>query len=288
MSEEKGDALMAEAEKKLAKFSLFASNEEKADKARERFLQAATHFKACNNWLKAAQAYERAADMSTKNKSELEMAEDYQNAAMAYNKANNPRGQELLGQVVDMYDKNGKYTQAAKFCVVCAELGGPESLKWYERAVKYYKNDGARATAQELVGKTAELYVKAGQYEEGRKVYEQMAKDMLDDRLGRGGARKIFFMSLLCHLASITPTNLSEGVAVLSEKFNEFTELDTQFNEFTREHILIRELIAAIEEQSIDKYSEAVDEYDQICPLDDTKTKMLLRGKQLLRNADIR
>ena len=54
MSDEKAEQLMKEAEKQANKFAPFTSSEEKYEKAREKYLQAATMYKASSNFAGAA------------------------------------------------------------------------------------------------------------------------------------------------------------------------------------------------------------------------------------------
>ena len=213
---------------------------------------------------------------------------DMFDAGRALQKIKDPRSEELFSKCVEIFDKNGKYSQAAKTCVAIADEGGENALEWYQRAMKYYKSEGSRATAQELNLKVANMYIKKGELGEAKQIFDRAGREALDDRLTRGSARKYFFMSLLCYIGMLSPTNVAEGTAALQERFEEYQELDTQFTGHTREHMLIAQIIAALEESSIDAYSEAMDEYDTICPLDETKTKLLLRGKQVLRQSDIR
>jgi alpha-soluble NSF attachment protein len=288
MTDTKAQALMDEADKELNKFAPFTSKDEKRDKARDKYLQAATMYKAGNDFANVARAYLKAAEMSEKLKQDMDVADDTLNAALALQKVKDPAAESNFAKAVEIYDKNGKYSQAAKTCVSIAELGGEHSMDWFNRAVKYYKSEGSKATAQEIVLKMAVFHIKNGELNQARSIYEKAGRDALDDRLTRGGARKHFFMALLCLVGMISPTNIAEGVAMLEEKFHEFTEMDTQFDQYTREHMLITQLIAALENTDIDAYSEAMDEFDRICPLDDIKTKLLLRGKQALRQSDVR
>jgi alpha-soluble NSF attachment protein len=289
MAEAKADVLMDEGEKRLTKFAPFTSSDEKAEKARDKFLQAATQYKAAGNFLRAATAYQRASDMAQQTNCESDFISDCEEAAKCFKKANDSRSTDLFMRVVDMFDKNQKYSQAAKYCVQIAEtMTGPEAVSWLNKAQKYYRNDRSTVTANEVVLKMAELHVRSGDYDEARSVYEKLAREALDDRLQRGGARKLFFNALLCQIAEMNGSNISEGVNELQERFQEYQDLDTQFSDLTREHMLIHALIDAIENQDIDKYDDALHDYDTICPLNDKQMKMLLRGKQALRSSDIR
>ncbi|KPI90125.1 hypothetical protein ABL78_0770 [Leptomonas seymouri] len=283
--EERGDALMAEGEKQLKKRSWFSSNDSKIDGAHDNFMQAATQYKAAGNFAKAAEAYKRASEMSNKNKSEGDQAVEMEEAAKAYVKAGDAKSAAaLLREVVDLYDKAQKYTNAAKACAALGDITmGDEAMRWLQQAVRYYRNQGAKVTASEIVLKMADLKARSGDYAGAQQIYDQCAREALEDRVARGNARKLFFTALLCQIAQMTSTSLMEDVGVVEERFQEYQELDTQFNMHTREHMLMTDLIAAIQGEDASAFDEAVREYDTICPLDNMRERMILKGKQALR-----
>lgn len=286
MSESEANRLMEEGEKQLTKFAPFTSGEEKREKARERFLKAATQYKASSNFLAAAMAYKRSADMSEKSKIEIDVADDLMNAGQMYMKAGSAdMASELLGRVVDIYDKSGKYSLASKVCVQLGELGGSQSDQWFERAITYLRNEGSRVTANDIVIKMINKSVNDGEYEKARQGYERIANEYLEENLTRAAARKYFFMSLLCQVAMLSKTNLMEQLECLRGKFEEFQERDPQLNAYTREHMLIAAIIDAMENDDVDSYTEAVCDYDNICPMDGPKQKMLMLGKRVLLGA---
>jgi alpha-soluble NSF attachment protein len=287
MSDSQANALFEEAEKKLTKFSLFTSKEETREKSREKLLQAATLYKTTENFAGAGRAYKRAAELSMLNKSEIDYADDLLNAGSMFRKAKDPQYEELLSTVVDLYDKNGKYAQAARVCQTLAEAGGPNAESWFRRAISYLRNEGSRVTANELVAKMVVGQVEAGNYEFALKEYERLGKEYLDEHLTRGSARKYFFLALLCRIASLTSTNLTEGTELLQLQFEQYQELDSQFTHLTREHMLIKEIIEALENGDEEAYTDAYMEYDSIVPLDIMKKKLLLRGKQAIRGTDV-
>lgn len=277
--------MMAEAEKQLKKRSWFSSSDAKVDEAHDTFLQAATQYKAAGNFAKVAQAYKRASEMSLKNKSESDQAVEMEEAAKAYVKAGDAKSAAaLLRDVVDMYDKAQKYTNAAKACAALGDITmGDEAMRWLQQAVRYFRNQGAKVTASEIVLKMADMKARSGDYAGAQQIYDQLAREALEDRVARGNARKLFFTTLLCQLALMTPESLMEDVDALEERFQEYQELDTQFNTNTREHMFMTDVIAAIQGEDTAMFDEAVHEYDSICPLDDLREKMILKGKQALR-----
>lgn len=288
--EDKGTKMMEDAEKSLAKFALFTSKEEKYEKAHDRFLQAATFFKADSSFVKAGGAYERAAEMAEKLSNEIDYVQDMQNAAMMYRKGKDKRATEMLLRVVELQDKNGKYRDAAKMLVTAAEdadMPANEAIDLLNRAAKYYKSENSKASAAEINEKVALMLCKGSRYAEARKAFEKLGRDCLDERLTRGLARKHFFMALLAELADIHVASLDSGIDALRERFEQFQDLDPQFDPNTREHMLIHAVLEALEAQDIEAYQAAVDDYDNIIPLDDRKARMLLRGKHLLRDEDL-
>lgn len=277
------NALVEEAEKKLTKFSLFTSKEEVREKAREKFLQAATLYKTEENWAGAAKAYRRCADLSLQNKNEIEYAEDLLNVGTMLRKAKDPSFEEAMATVVDLYDKNGKSGQASKVCQTIAEAGGPDAERWFRRAITYLRNEGSRITANELVAKMVAQQVEQGNFDLARKEYERLGREYLDEHLTRGSAKKYLFLALLCRVATVSAANLMEDVEALRAQFQEYQDLDPQFTELTREHMLIAAVITALDSEDEEAYTDAYMEYDSIIPLDLMKKKMLLRGKQALR-----
>lgn len=284
--EQRGDTLMAEGEKQLSKKSWFSSNEGKIDDAHDKFLQAATHYKASGNFSKAAKAYHRASEMSARNKNEGERVVEMEEAAKVYVKAGDTAtAATMYKDVVGLYDQGQKYVNAAKVCVALGDVTtGAEAMQWLQRAVNYYRTQGAKVTANEIVLKMADLQAASGNYADAKIVYDQLAREALDDRVARGNARKLFFTALLCQIALIQSSHLLEDVSVLEEMFQEYQDLDTQFNHNTREHMVIAALIEAIQEEDINKFEEAVTEYVSICPLDSIREKMILKGKQTLKS----
>ncbi|RNF25735.1 putative SNAP protein [Trypanosoma conorhini] len=283
--ESKAEQLMAEAEKSLKGFSLAKYfSGDKYEKARDKFTQAATQYKACNNYAKAAKAYGRAADMSRASKNDVDVTTDLEDAARCYVKANDTKtAADLYAQVLEQYEKGQMHIKAAKTCVSLSEITeGAAPIKWLEKASTYYRMQGSRASADELRQKVAEAKARLGDYKGARELYELLARDTLNDAVLRSAARKLFFMALLTQLATFTKENVMEDVAELRERFEEYQELDPQFDHLTREHMLVKAVIEAMEEESVEKMEAAVMDYDKICVLDDLKEKMLLRAKQAL------
>lgn len=285
--EKKADTLLNEAEKVCSRHSFldFFSGD-RYDKARDIFIKSGTCYKACEMFLKAANAYERAADMSVRSNNEGNMILDFEEAARCYAKAKNtPKAVQLYTKVVGQYEKSQMYVRTAKTCISLSEITeGSDSITWLEKAAEYYRLQGSRVTADDLMRKVADAKVGVGDYEGARKLYERLACETLNNTVTRSGARRLFFMALLAQLATVTSDSLQEDVAGLRERFETYQELDTQFDRLTREHMLVAGVIEAIEEESLEKMEKTVMEYEQICAPDELKKKMLLSAETALRH----
>ncbi|CCW60355.1 unnamed protein product [Phytomonas sp. EM1] len=289
--EQKGDALMADGEKALKKHFFFFKSD-KTDSAHDKFIQASTQYKAAGAFLKAATALKRAADISAKNGDERGMAFELEESAKMFIKANETNSAvELYKRVFEMHDKKQSFINAAKVCTAIGEItGGDEAMMWLERAAKYYRSQGSKVMCSEVLLKMADSKALFGDYEGARHIYEEQALEALDDRASRCNARYLFFNALLAQIACMSESSLMDDVEVLQEQFDKFQELETQFNALTRQHMLITDIIKAIQSENLDAYEDAIREYDNISPLNGVQKKMLLMGKKVLnsRVSDLR
>jgi len=155
--------------------------------------------------------------------------------------------------------------------------------EWLTKAMQYYRNEGSRATANDIRLKLAERKALNGQLEEARVEFEALGREALDAGITRGSAHKLFFMALLCVVGALKRDNLLEQGEILRQHFDDYTTLDTQFNEYTREHILVTGILRALEEGDVDVFSDAVQEFSDIGTVDALKARLLVQGKQALR-----
>lgn len=289
--EERGDALMAEGEKKIKKSwkSFFSGGGD--DKAHDLFIQATTQYKVSGNYAKVAQAYQRAAEISGKEQNWAEMAEELNGAAKALATSGDVGGAlSIYAKVVSEHDHAQRYRDAAKAAEAAGDLPSGEAVAWLERAMKFRRLAGEKASTQILAGKIAESKARTGDYPGAQQAFEELARVDMDDPCLRCHARSHFFMALLAQIAQMTPGSLMEDVGVLEEFFGEYQELEPQFNKHTREHMVITAVIEAIHAEDPSAYQSAVDEYDSIVSMDAVKKSMILKGKQavMVRIQDLR
>ncbi|CCW67754.1 unnamed protein product [Phytomonas sp. Hart1] len=281
--EQKGDALMASGEKALKKrFFIFKSD--KTDSAHDKFIQATTQYKAAGVFSKAAVAFKRAADTSEMNGDERGIALELEESAKMYLKANDTKSAvTLYKRVFEIHNKNQSSINAAKVCAAIGEITeGDEAMMWLDKAAKYYRSQGSKVMSSEVLLKIADSKAQSGDYKSARDIYEEQALAALDDRASRCNARYLFFNALLAQIATMKEISLMDDVEVLKEQFEKYQELETQFNSLTRQHMVITDLIKAIQSENVDAYEDAIREYDNICPLNSMQKDMVLIGKKVL------
>jgi hypothetical protein len=294
-SDDKANKLMVEAGETADKFSFFTSKDEKRANARQLYIQAAGIYKANQNFVNAATAFQRAADMAAANKSDIDVADDLGNVLLMHLKCDNfDAAKSAANKVIDFFMRSNKSSQAAKVCQTIGEWKPTNGSKlndeqrreqetYLEKAMTFYRQEGSRSTANEMRLKVIERKVANGELEAASKEYEQVGKEVLDDQLLRSTAQKHFFMSLLCLVGNLQAGKLTDQTDQLRRKFESIQDLDTQFNQYTQEYILINGLIEALENEDIEKYEDAQDNFAEICAVDTLKARLLLQGKQALR-----
>nr|CCC96090.1 unnamed protein product [Trypanosoma congolense IL3000] len=279
------EQLVAEADKLLKKGWFSFLSPDNHDKAHDALFSAGTQYKAMGDFANAARVFERAADLCRKHKNEIDLVVDLEEAARCYVKAlNTDLAVRLYEDIIEFYDKKRQNTKAAKACMSVSEIyeGQEEAAVWLERAAKYHEAQGSHTMASDAQKSMADLMMKKNKYEDAFKLYDQLARKALEDRVSRLGARNLFFMALLAQLSTITANAISVGVDALRERFTFYQELDPQFSEHTREHMLISGVIEALEAESLEKMKDAIDSYSKICTVNDTKDAVFTKATKLL------
>jgi hypothetical protein len=150
-----------------------------------------------------------------------------------------------------------------------------------DRAIRCYRNAGCDTLANEIYLKQINKKVDNSEFLQAANDYENYANLLLDIHLLRPSVHKYLFLSLLCHMASISKTNIIESTESLKEKFKKYKEIDPQFNEFTREHILIEQAIISLEEDNLDNFESACSKYAEVCSIDKQKKFLFNKCKEV-------
>ncbi|KAK2168360.1 hypothetical protein LSH36_17g01028 [Paralvinella palmiformis] len=282
-NEQKALELIAQADKKAKGTSGFFSNlfggrgSSKLDEASELYVRAANTFKMAKKWAAAGHAFCEAAKVQLKLQSKHEAATNYVDAGNCYKKTDANEAVSCLLKAIEIYTDMGRFTIAAKHHITIAEIYESEmvdidkAVANFEQAADYYKGEESNSAANKCLLKVAQYAAQLEQYDKAILIYEQVAQSSMDNQLLRYSAKEHFFRAALCHMCRDTQ-DAATATARYEEMFPAFTD--------SRECKLIKKLLAAIEEQNADSYSEAVKEYDTISRLDKWYTTILLRIKK--------
>jgi len=281
--EQKALQLMAEADKKMKSSSGFLSNlfgsSNKQDEAAELYIRAANTFKMAKKWAAAGNAFCQSAQIHIKQQSKHDAATNFVDAGNCYKKADPQEAVNCINKAIEIYTEMGRFTIAAKHHISIAEIYESElvdidkAIANYEQAGDYYKGEESNSSANKCLLKVAQYCAQLEQYPKAIEIYEQVGRNAMDNQLLRYSAKDHFFRAAICTMC-VDIQDTCNAIARYEEMFPTFAD--------SRECKLIKKLIEAMEEQSVDTFSDAIREYDSISRLDQWYTTMLLRVKKTI------
>lgn len=116
-----------------------------------------------------------------------------------------------------------------------------------------------------------------GDYPKAIEQYEKVAGQSINSNLMRYSVKEYFLKAGICHLA------VGDMIAT-QRALEKYRDQDPSFAT-QREHQLLVDLIAAIEEGDQEKFADKLYAYDQMSKLDKWKTAILLRIKGAIEEA---
>lgn len=279
--EERGDDIVAKAEKKMKGFKMFGN---KFEEAQEMLEKAANLYKMGKCWMKAGNTYKRLSEVHLKLESPYDAATSLQEAANCFVKVNPPDGIACLLEAVDMFREMGKLPQAAKLHKQIGEMYEGESdmekaIQHFTKSAEFYEAESQPAGAQPSFIKIAMLSAQVENYTLAVDTFEKLASMALDNPMLRYGAKDHLFKAGLCHFAAFQ--GLEKGPTEIRQHLERYQTMDVTFMD-TREFRFLMELVDAFEKRDVDVFQRAVVEFDRIARLDDWKTAILLRIRNRL------
>mmetsp|Transcript_30890 Transcript_30890/g.71793 ORF Transcript_30890/g.71793 Transcript_30890/m.71793 type:complete len:275 (-) Transcript_30890:773-1597(-) len=253
-SNDKAQALVQKAEKKLTAWSLFGGTS-KYEEAAEMFTKAANLFKVSKSWNDAGSAFEQTARCHLKCDSPHEAATAYSDAANCYKKTDAQRAILLYKEGVALQIDMGRFTTAAKLQKEIAELHEGENnledaMDAYQTAADYYLGEESNSAANQCLLKVAGFAAATSDYKKAIEIYEQVAMTSLESTLLKWSVKDYFLRAGICHLAS---GGAEAAVAALER----YKQDDTSFAS-TREGLFLESITRAYEDLDIDVFTEKV------------------------------
>ena len=276
----------AEAEKILNKKTIFGSvfgfgKDEKYENAAELYKKAGNEYKMAKDYQSSGEMYENAANCySSVDIGQMDQYRCLVDAANVYKQGKLlEKAISIFQKIIDYYNESGKYGQSAKMNKEVAELlenDDPEgAIAFYETAADLFNNDSPpkRSNGNQCMLQVAQIVSeKLEDYKKAANVFEQLAMDSMETKLGAYAAKGHFFNSLLCHMATFDNVNAQI-------KMTQYQEKDYTFGS-SRECQLITKLLASCEGMDEDGFSSECSLYDRISPISPWMTSLLLRIKR--------
>eukprot|EP00043_Microstomoeca_roanoka_P018016 m.190198 g.190198 ORF g.190198 m.190198 type:complete len:292 (-) comp16753_c1_seq3:1730-2605(-) len=290
MAEQKAREVLKLAEKKATGgsgflSSLFSDPHRRAEEAAELYKDAAIQFKIAKLYKESGDAYRQAAAQFLKCELPHEAASVYIDAASSLKKESIEESLECSELAAETYLNMGRFSMAAKQYKSIGETYESQSsdldaaIENYEKAVEAYESDDAQTTADKIKLKLAELYARKDRFEEAFTAFEEVVSRMTDNKLLMYGSKEYYLKAGICRLCggdAIAARRAAEGYITAFPQFQD-----------TREQKLLFGVLDAKDENDVEKFTQAVREFDEIQKLDAWTTTMLLKIKKSMEEEDV-
>lgn len=277
----RGEDFESKAEKKLGGWAIFGS---KYEDAADLFDKAGNCFKLAKSWDKAGAVYVKLANCHLKLDSKHEAANAYADAAHCYKKSNIKEAVSCLEQAVNLFLDIGRLNMSARYYKEIAELYEQEqnldqAINYYEKAADLFQSEDVTTTANQCKQKVAQFSAQIEKYPRAIEIFEEIARHSVNNNLLKYGVRGHLLNAGICQLCK-------GDVVAINNALERYQELDPTFSG-TRECKLLVDLAAAIDEEDVAKFTDAVKEYDSMTQLDAWRTTLLLRVKETLKAEEL-
>lgn len=269
------------AEKKLSGWGMFGS---KFEDAADLFDKSANCYKLAKSWDKAGSTYIKLANCHVKLESKHEAASAYVDAAHCYKKTNINEAISCLDNAVNMFCDIGRISMAARYLKEIAEMCESEqnierALVYFEKSADFYESEEVTTSANQCKQKVAQFSAQLEQYQKSIEIYEEIARQSLNNNLLKYGVKGHLLNAGICQLCK-------GDVIAITNALERYQDLDPTFSG-TREYRLLADVAAAIDEEDVAKFTEVVKEFDSMSPLDSWKTTLFLRVKEKLKAKEL-
>ncbi|KVI07037.1 NSF attachment protein [Cynara cardunculus var. scolymus] len=260
----KGEEFEKQAEKKLNGWKIFGS---KHEDAADLYEKAANFYKIGKSWDQAGAVYMKLADCYLKLDSKHEAANAFADAGHCYKKTNTTECISCLEQALNLFMEIGRLGMSAKYCKEIAELYEQEQN--LEQAMVYYDKASDLFQGEEVSSSANQCRLKIAQFA------AELQQHSINNNLLKYGVKGHLLNAGICQLCK-------GDVVAITNALDKYQDLDPTFAG-SREYRLLADLAASIDEEDVEKFTDAIKEFDSITKLDAWKTTLLLRVKDMLK-----
>lgn len=165
------------------------------------------------------------------------------------------------------------YKEIAELCE--QEQNLEQAMHYYDKAADLFQSEDVSSSANQCKQKIAQFAAQLEHYQRAIDIYEDIARQSLNNNLLKYGVRGHLLNAGICQLCK-------NDVVAITNALERYEELDPTFSG-TREYKLLADLAASVDEEDVAKFTDAVKEFDSMTKLDAWKTTLLLRVKESLK-----
>jgi len=201
----------------------------------------------------------------------------WKEAGKAYKKADPEKSRSCYMRAIAHYQDQNRFNAAAKLYEEIAntylEEGNlRECVEAYRSASQcHLADDDTNGSNKKLLEAAHHLAV-LSKYEDAIKIYEQAARDSIDNQLLRWSVKNYLFSGGLCQLCLAAPDNRLESAKDALERYKEMSEIYRS----SRECTLLDDLLDSMLRGDVNMFSTKVQEFDDVTTLDKWKVDRLL------------
>jgi len=186
---------------------------------------------------------------------------------------------------VNMYCRDGNISEGARIKTKIAEIYETEqkyelAVKTYQEAFDLYDMDNDHSTVVfGTLSKAADLITTkdCGDLVEAIKIYEKVADKQLENKLTSYTVKETYFKAILSYL-------LLDDTVGAQYSLSRYGEKDSRFAA-SKECDFVKNLIAAIDNKSVEEFSEICEEYSSRGALDPWQNTVLNKIKKHLEKS---
>jgi len=201
-----------------------------------------------------------------------EAAGCYVKAAGCYKKESYKEAVNAMTKAIQLYTSDGRFSMAAKYEKEVAEIFEENAdiknaVTHYETSANYYEAENSPSTANACLLKVAHFAASEGDYPKAIKIFEDISKTSMSNKLLSYGVKEYLFKAGLCNLCS---GDLVETKKALSR----YPGIDPTFAS-SREYKFLIAITESYENRDEESFDNAVEEFTTITPFDAWKTTIL-------------
>ncbi|KAM7271780.1 hypothetical protein ACFE04_030994 [Oxalis oulophora] len=169
-----------------------------------------------------------------------------------------------LEEAINCFCDIGRLNLAARYYKEIAELYESEqnieqSIVYYEKAADFFQSEEVNTTANQCKQKVAQFAATLEDYQKAIEIYEDIAKQSLNNNLLKYGVKGHLLNAGICQLCKA-------DVVAITNALEKYQDLDPTFSG-TRECRLLSDIAAAIDEEDVAKFTDVIKEFDSMTPL---------------------